>query len=70
MRECKLTEKQRICLRDAVDATSRGEWIDPFRYGSTTISVLKKHGFIVAGAADGHTVYRVTDAGLARLARL
>lgn len=59
----KLSAKQRASLYNAVRATEKGEWIDPFLSGSTTISTLKKHGFIAAIKDGSRTVYQATDAG-------
>ena len=55
----RLTDAQVECLRAAgVDG------IDPWAYGSTTISTLKTLGYIKARVeASGHRVYGITDEG-------
>lgn len=65
MTPVKLSDKQRASLYNAIRATEKGEWIDPFLSGSTTISTLKKHGLIVAIKDGGRTVYQATNAGRA-----
>jgi hypothetical protein len=65
MNTIRLSEKQRASLYNAVIATQRGEWIEPFLSGSTTISTLKKHGLIAPLKVDGRTVYQATAAGFA-----
>ncbi len=62
-----LTVKQVECLRDAKSAADSvplsGRTISGWDYGSTTIAVLKKLGFLYRAYEAGAARYFISDAG-------